>query len=323
MAEEAKKKASPSKFRTSIGGQALIEGVLMRGPGKQAIVVRSPEGLVEKVEELTLVRDKYPVLGLPIIRGAVTFVDSMVKGVKALMFSADYFPDDDVAETGKFDRWLEEKLGNEKMQKVITALAVFLSLGLTILLFFLLPTFLAGFIDPYIKSAAVHNLVESVIKLVIFFAYMILCSKQKDIYRVFQYHGAEHKTIFCYEAGLPLTVENCRKQPRHHPRCGTSFLFVVVVVSILVSSLVFSFVNWRNMWVRMGLHLLLLIPIVGVTYEFNRYVGGHDNKVTRFLSRPGLWLQNFTTNEPDDSMLEVAIRTLELVIPEEKGKDAW
>ena len=323
MAEEAKKKASPSKFRTSIGGQALIEGVLMRGPGKQAIVVRSPEGLVEKVEELTLVRDKYPVLGLPIIRGAVTFVDSMVKGVKALMFSADYFPDDDVAETGKFDRWLEEKLGNEKMQKVITALAVFLSLGLTILLFFLLPTFLAGVIDPYIQSTAVHNLVESVIKLVIFFAYMILCSKQKDIYRVFQYHGAEHKTIFCYEAGLPLTVENCRKQPRHHPRCGTSFLFVVVVVSILVSSLVFSFVNWRNMWVRMGLHLLLLIPIVGVTYEFNRYVGGHDNKVTRFLSRPGLWLQNFTTNEPDDSMLEVAIRALELVIPEEKGKDAW
>ena len=195
--------------------------------------------------------------------------------------------------------------------------------GLTILLFFLLPTFLAGFIDPYIKSAAVHNLVESVIKLVIFFAYMILCSKQKDIYRVFQYHGAEHKTIFCYEAGLPLTVENCRIQPRHHPRCGTSFLFVVVVVSILVSSLVFSFVNWRNMWVRVALHLLLLIPIVGVTYEFNRYVGGHDNKVTRFLARPGLWLQNFTTNEPDDSMLEVAIRALELVIPEEKGKDAW
>ena len=255
--------------------------------------------------------------------GAVTFVDSMVKGVKALMFSADYFPDEDVAEPSKFDQWLEKKLGNEKMQKFITALAVFLSLGLTILLFFLLPTFLAGFIDPYIKSAAVHNLVESVIKLVIFFAYMILCSKQKDIYRVFQYHGAEHKTIFCYEAGLPLTVENCRIQPRHHPRCGTSFLFVVVVVSILVSSLVFSFVNWRNMWVRVALHLLLLIPIVGVTYEFNRYVGGHDNKVTRFLARPGLWLQNFTTNEPDDSMLEVAIRALELVIPEEKGKDAW
>ena len=319
----AKEHAPAPKFRTSIGGQALIEGILMRGPGKQAIVVRSPEGLVEKVEELTLVRDKYPILGLPVIRGAVTFVDSMVKGVKALMFSADYFPDEDLGEPSKFDRWLEKKFGSEKMQKFITALAVVLSLGLTILLFFLLPTFLAGRIDPFIESVTVHNLVESVIKLVIFFLYLLLCSKQKDIYRVFQYHGAEHKTIFCYEAGLPLTVENCRIQPRHHPRCGTSFLFVVVVVSILVSSIVFSFVDWRSIWVRMGMHLLLLIPIIGVTYEFNRYVGGHDNCVTRALAKPGLWLQNFTTNEPDDSMLEVAIRALELVIPEEKGKDAW
>ena len=319
----AKEHAPAPKFRTSIGGQALIEGILMRGPGKQAIVVRSPEGLVEKVEELTLVRDKYPILGLPVIRGAVTFVDSMVKGVKALMFSADYFPDEDLGEPSKFDRWLEKKFGSEKMQKFITALAVVLSLGLTILLFFLLPTFLAGLIDPFIESVTVHNLVESVIKLVIFFLYLLLCSKQKDIYRVFQYHGAEHKTIFCYEAGLPLTVENCRIQSRHHPRCGTSFLFVVVVVSILVSSIVFSFVDWRNIWVRMGMHLLLLIPIIGVTYEFNRYVGGHDNCVTRALAKPGLWLQNFTTNEPDDSMLEVAIRALELVIPEEKGKDAW
>ena len=319
----AKEHTPAPKFRTSIGGQALIEGILMRGPGKQAIVVRSPEGLVEKVEELTLVRDKYPILGLPVIRGAVTFIDSMVKGVKALMFSADYFPDEDLGEPSKFDRWLEKKFGSEKMQKFITALAVVLSLGLTILLFFLLPTFLAGLIDPFIKSVTVHNLVESVIKLVIFFLYLLLCSKQKDIYRVFQYHGAEHKTIFCYEAGLPLTVENCRIQPRHHPRCGTSFLFVVVVVSIIVSSVVFSFVDWRNIWVRMGMHLLLLIPIIGVTYEFNRYVGGHDNCVTRTLANPGLWLQNFTTNEPDDSMLEVAIRALELVIPEEKGKDAW
>ena len=319
----AKEYAPAPKFRTSIGGQALIEGILMRGPGKQAIVVRSPEGLVEKVEELTLVRDKYPILGLPVIRGAVTFVDSMVKGVKALMFSADYFPDEDLGEPSKFDRWLEKKFGSEKMQKFITALAVVLSLGLTILLFFLLPTFLAGLIDPFIESVTVHNLVESVIKLVIFFLYLLLCSKQKDIYRVFQYHGAEHKTIFCYEAGLPLTVENVRIQPRHHPRCGTSFLFVVVVVSILVSSVVFSFVDWRSIWVRMGMHLLLLIPIIGVTYEFNRYVGGHDNCVTRALAKPGLWLQNFTTNEPDDSMLEVAIRALELVIPEEKGKDAW
>ena len=319
----ANEKKTEQKFRTSIGGQALIEGILMRGPNKQAIVVRAPDGLVEKVEELTLVRDKYPVLGLPIIRGAVTFVDSMVKGVKALMFSADYFPEDDLAQPSKFEQWLDKKLGSEKMEKAVVVFAVILSLLMTIGLFFLLPTFLAGFIDPFIQSAALHNLVESVIKLVIFGGYLLLCSKQKDIQRVFQYHGAEHKTIFCYEAGLPLTVENARIQPRHHPRCGTSFLFVVVVVSILVSSVVFSFVDWRNMWVRMGLHLLLLIPVVGITYEFNRYVGRHDNPVTSFLAKPGLWLQNFTTNEPDDSMLEVAIRALELVIPEEKGKDNW
>ena len=319
----ANEKNTEQKFRTSIGGQALIEGILMRGPNKQAIVVRAPEGLVEKVEELRLVRDQYPILGLPILRGAVTFVDSMVKGVKALMFSADYFPEDDLAQPGKFEQWLDKKLGSEKMEKAVVVLAVILSLIMTIGLFFLLPTFLAGFIDPFIKSAALHNLVESIIKLVIFGGYLLLCSKQKDIQRVFQYHGAEHKTIFCYEAGLPLTVENARIQPRHHPRCGTSFLFVVVVVSILVSSVVFSFVNWRNMWVRMGLHLLLLIPVVGITYEFNRYVGRHDNPVTNFLAKPGLWLQNFTTNEPDDSMLEVAIRALELVSPEEKGKDNW
>ena len=133
----------------------------------------------------------------------------------------------------------------------------------------------------------------------------------------------EHKTIFCYEAGLPLTVENARIQPKHHPRCGTSFLFVVIVVSILCSSIVFSYVNWQNLWVRVAMHLLLLIPVVGVTYEFNRFVGRHDNAVTRILSAPGMWLQNFTTNEPDDSMLEVAIEALKLVLPEEQGKDAW
>ena len=316
MAEEAKNKASASKFRTSIGGQALIEGVLMRGPGKQAIVVRSPDGLVEKVEELTLVRDKYPVLGLPIIRGAVTFVDSMVKGVKALMFSADYFPDEDVAEPSKFDQWLEKKLGNEKMQKFITALAVFLSLGLTILLFFLLPTFLAGFIDPYIKSAAVHNLVESVIKLVIFFAYMILCSKQKDIYRVFQYHGAEHKTIFCYEAGLPLTVENVRIQRRFHPRCGTSFLILTLLVSILVT----TFIRIDSLPLRLLVKVPTLPLIVGLSYELIKFAGRTDNKLTRIISAPGIALQHLTVFEPEDGMIECAIRAMEKAIPDD-GSD--
>ena len=161
------------------------------------------------------------------------------------------------------------------------------------------------------------------VKVAIFLGYLILCSKQKDVHRVFCYHGAEHKTIFCYEAGLPLTVENVRPQPKHHPRCGTSFLFVVIIVSILVSSLVFPYINWQNIWVRIGVKLLLLIPVVGVTYEFNRFVGAHDNAVTRILSAPGMWMQNFTTNEPDDSMIEVAIEAMKLVIPAEKGKDQW
>ncbi len=310
-------------FRTTIGGQALIEGILMRGPDKQAIVVRSKEGLVTKVEDRKLVSQRYPILGWPIIRGSVVFLTSVIQGVKALMFSADYFPDEDLGEPDKLDQWLEAHVPAEKLQSVLIAVSVVLSLGLTLLLFMILPTFLAGLIDPFINSALVHNLVEGVVKIAIFMAYLILVSRQKDVRRVFQYHGAEHKTIFCYEAGLPLTVENARIQPRHHPRCGTSFLFVVIVVSILASSAVFTFVDWRSFWVRLGLHLLLLVPVVGVTYEFNRLVGAHDNWLTRLLSAPGMWMQNFTTNEPDDGMLEVAIEAMKLVIPDQAGKDRW
>ena len=293
-------------FRTSIGGQALIEGILMRGPKKDAIVVRSPEGLVTKVTERKFVKANYPILGVPILRGAVTFVGSMITGVKALMFSADYFPEDENAKPDKVEQWLTDHVPAEKLMLV---------------LFMLLPTFLAGLFHA--TSPAIHNLIEGVVKIIVLLAYMILCSKQKDVYRVFCYHGAEHKTIFCYEAGLPLTVENVRIQPRHHPRCGTSFLFVVIIVSIIVSSLVFPYINWQSVWVRVGVKLLLLVPVVGVTYEFNRLVGAHDNVLTRILSAPGMWLQNFTTHEPDDSMIEVAIEAMKLVIPEEEGTDKW
>ena len=308
-------------FRTTIGGQALIEGILMRGPEKDAIVVRAPEGLVTKVTERKFIKDKFPILGWPIIRGMATFISSIITGVKALMFSADYFPDDESAQPSKFDQWLEKHVPAEKLQSVLVAFSVVLSLGMTLVLFMLLPTFVAGLFHA--KSAALHNLIEGVVKVLIFLAYLILCSKQKDVRRVFCYHGAEHKTIFCYEAGLPLTVENARIQPKHHPRCGTSFLFVVIIVSILVSSIVFPYINWQNIWVRIGVKLLLLVPVVGITYEFNRAVGAHDNKLTRILSAPGMWMQNFTTNEPDDSMLEVAIEAMKLVLPEEKGKDQW
>ena len=308
-------------FRTTIGGQALIEGILMRGPEKDAIVVRAPEGLVTKVTERKFIKDKFPILGWPIIRGMATFLSSIVTGVKALMFSADYFPDDENAQPGKLDQWLEKHIPAEKLQSVLVAFSVVLSLGMTLVLFMLLPSVIAGLFHA--QSAALHNLIEGIVKVLIFLAYLILCSKQKDVRRVFCYHGAEHKTIFCYEAGLPLTVENARIQPKHHPRCGTSFLFVVIIVSILVSSLVFPYINWQNIWVRIGVKLLLLVPVVGITYEFNRAVGAHDNKLTRILSAPGMWMQNFTTNEPDDSMLEVAIEAMKLVLPEEKGKDKW
>nr|WP_326153362.1 DUF1385 domain-containing protein [uncultured Oscillibacter sp.] len=322
MAEENKSCA----FRTSIGGQALIEGILMRGPEKQAIVVRDQEGkLVEKVEPLRFIKDRYPILGVPLIRGTVNFLDSMVNGVKALMYSADFYPEEEAAKPSKFELWLEEHLPAKKLESAVVALAVTLGVGMSVFLFMVLPTLLTGGILHFFPGFPLwgRNLVEGLLKVVIFLAYLILCSKQKDIYRVFQYHGAEHKTIFCYEAGLPLTVENVRAQPRHHPRCGTSFLFVVIVVSILFSSVFFGIWPVTNPWLRTAVHLLLLPLVVGVTYEFNRWVGRHDNPVTRVLTAPGMWLQNFTTNEPDDSMIECAIRSLELVLPDEQGKDSW
>ena len=316
-------------FRTTIGGQALIEGILMRGPEKQAIVVRDQNGkLVEKVEELRLIKDRYPILGLPLIRGTVNFLTAMVAGVKALMYSADFYPDEEEdAEPSKFEKWLEAHVSSRKMEEAVIALAVIMGVGMSIFLFLMLPTLLTGALLRLFPAFPMwgRNVVEGLLKIAIFLLYLIFCSKQKDIYRVFQYHGAEHKTIFCYEAGLPLTVENVRIQSRHHPRCGTSFLFVVIFVSILVSSVVFGIWPVTNAWLRTLAHLILLPLVVGITYEFNRWVGRHvqENRLAQILTAPGLWMQNFTTNEPEDGMIECAIRSLELVIPAEKGKDEW
>ena len=315
-------------FRTSIGGQALIEGILMRGPEKQAIVVRDQDGnLVEKVEALKMIKDRYPILGMPLIRGTVNFLAAMVSGVRALMYSADFYPEEEASEPSRFEQWLERHLTSKKLESAIVMLAVAMGVGLSVFLFMVLPTFLTGGLLHLFPDFPMwgRNLMEGILKVLIFLGYLIVCSRQKDIYRVFQYHGAEHKTIFCYEAGLPLTVENVRIQPRHHPRCGTSFLFVVIFVSILLSSVVFGIWPITNVWLRTLIHLLLLPLVVGVTYEFKRWVGRHvqDNGLAKILTAPGLWLQNFTKNEPDDSMMECAIRSLELVLPEEKGKDAW
>ena len=321
MAQESK---TPAPFRTSIGGQALIEGILMRGVDRQAIVCRKSDGtLVSRVDPLKLSKDKHPWMGYPFIRGVVNFASSMVSGVKALMYSAEFFPEEEDAKPSKFDEWLEKKLGSEKMEKAVISFSVVLGVLFSVGLFFLLPTLISGLFDRVIHSAVIRSLIEGVIRIAIFMGYMILISKMKDMKRVFSYHGAEHKTIRCYEAQLPLTVENCRGMTRLHPRCGTSFLFVVVMISILLFALVSAVLPTSNMLVRLVVRLALLPFVVAISYEFNRLVGRHDNWLTRILTAPGMWFQNFTTNEPDDSMLEVGIEALKLVLPDEAGADRW
>lgn len=306
-------------FRTSIGGQALIEGILMRGPKKQAIVCRTADGLVEKTEELKLIKDRYPVLGLPFIRGCVTFLDSMVKGMQALTYSADLVPLEEQGEPDKLDKWITDHFPEEKAKKLIIGTAVVLGIALSVFLFIFLPAFTVGLMKKLTGSYVVRNLSEGAVRIVILLLYMKLCTLTPDVKRLFAYHGAEHKTIFCYEHGKELTVENVRPESRFHPRCGTSFLLVVVVVSILVNSVV----RLDNTFARMGCHLLLLPVVVGISYEINRWCGKHDNALSAALSAPGKWLQRITTYEPDDGMIECAIRALSLVIPDEKGSDEW
>ena len=321
---------SQEKFKTTIGGQALIEGIMMRGPDKDAIVVRTKEDL--HIE--TMPRKKNPPKSwknLPFIRGIFNFFDAQVVGIKALLRSADLAPEEMQEEPSKFDRWLEKKLGNEAFQKAVVGIAMCMGLGLSVVLFFLLPMIIGGLFDRWITSNLGVNLIEGLIRMVIFLGYMLLISRMEEMRRVFSYHGAEHKTIRCYEAGLPLTVENVRQQTRLHPRCGTSFLLVVMVISILVFSVASSAVpaletirgSFGYRLLMIVFKLLLLPLVVGITYEINRWAGRNDNGFTRILTAPGMWLQNFTTNEPDDSMIEVGIAAVEAVLPEQEGADRW
>ena len=329
------------KFKTMIGGQALIEGIMMRGPEKQAVVVRNPkEGLKKKVETL---KPKRGILTWPMIRGLVNFGSSMYNGVKALMWSAEESGMAEDKETdeapSKLDLWLEKKLGSEKFMSVLITFSVILGIGFSLLLFFLLPMEAGNLFQRLTGcGVVVQHLIEGLFRLVIFLIYMILVSRMKDMKRVFSYHGAEHKTIRCYEAKLPLTVENVRPMTRKHPRCGTSFLFVIMALSILLFT-VLSYVlnsifpalavlqqNSRILYnlLMMAIKLLVMLPlVVSVGYEINRFVGRHDNRFTRILTAPGMWFQNFTTKEPDDSMIEVAIAALTEVLPEREGSDKW
>ena len=322
------------KFKTMIGGQALIEGIMMRGPEKDAIVVRGKEGLTLEVNPRKLHHEN-SFKNWPFFRGVFNFFDAQVTGVKALMRSVDLAPEEYQEEPSKLDLWLEKKLGNEKFQQAIIGIAVALGMGLSIGLFFLLPMIIGSFFDRWIDSTVGLNLVEGVVRMCIFMAYMLLVSRMEEMRRVFAYHGAEHKTIRCYEAQMPLTVENVRIQTRLHPRCGTSFLLVVMVISILVFSIASSGLlavfpvlegirgTFGYRLLMIAFKLLLLPVVVGITYEINRWCGKHDNWFTRILSAPGMWMQNFTTNEPDDSMIEVAIAAVEAVLPEEEGADRW
>ncbi len=307
---------------TSIGGQAVIEGVMMKGPSKIATAVRKSNGeIIIDEKEVSSFITKYKLNKIPIFRGVLAFIDSMITGVKCLMFSADQvdLEDGDTSnEPSKIEKWLEEKLG-DKIKDIAIYFAVAVSLVFSIGLFMILPTVIAGFFAYFVKNRIALNLIEGLIKISIFLLYLWGVSHMEDIKRVFEYHGAEHKTIAAYEAGVELTPENAKKYSRLHPRCGTSFLLIVMVISILM----FSLFSWKNVWIRIGYRLLLLPVVAGLSYEIIKIAGKRPNGVVGLLTKPGLWLQKLTTREPDESQLEVAIAAMKAVIPQNKEDDKW
>ena len=307
--------------KTSIGGQALIEGVMMRGVGKAAMAVRLPDGTINvEIEKTKLAKDKSVVFRIPFVRGIFNFIDNMIFGYKYLMKSAEKSGIDMDEPESKFDKWLTKHLG-DKLMKVVSGVAMVLGVVLAVGLFILAPMGIVWLLEKLVPLGAFKTLIEGIIKIAVFVGYLALVSRTKDIQRVFEYHGAEHKSIACYEAGEELTVENVKKHKRFHPRCGTSFLLIVLIVSILVYSLIqFS---WGNLLLRAALKILLLPVIVGISYEIIKLAGRYDNFFTRILSAPGLWIQRFTTREPDDSQIEVAIASLKPVLPEENENDNW
>lgn len=309
------------KHITKIGGQALIEGVMMRGPESVGIAVRKPDGEIEiKVSPIQNVTTDNKFFKLPLVRGVVALFESMVLGTKSLMYSAEFFEDEEEqAEPTKFDNFLD-KIFKDKAGDISIYVTVFISLLISVGLFMLAPTFLTNLFKNRIESSLILNLVEGVIRVSIFMAYVLLVSKLGDVKRVFQYHGAEHKTIHCYEGEEELTVENVKKYPILHPRCGTSFLFTVMIISIVV----FSFFGWPNPLMRLALRVILLPVIAGVSYEINRVIGKSKGKVAYAISYPGLLIQKVaTTLEPDDEQIEVAIASLKCVLVDDKEADKW
>lgn len=315
--------------KTSVGGQALIEGIMMQGPNGAAVSVRTPDGSIdtEKVE-VKHAKDKFKPLGWPIVRGVVAYIESMLFGYKCLMMSAEKSGLEDMENSeenmSKLDKWLNDHI-NKKVLGVLTAIASVIGVGLAFLLFFYLPTVAVNFINKLSGDALANYraLFEGIIRMIIFVAYIALVSLMKDIKRTFMYHGAEHKTIFCYEKGCELTVDNVRKQSRFHPRCGTSFIFVILIISVIISSAIS--VAWPQLrdqtviWI--AVKILILPLITGLSYEFIKYAGKHDNVFVKILSAPGLWMQKLTTKEPDDDMIEVALEAFKAVITDNPEDD--
>lgn len=310
------------KKKTNIGGQALIEGIMMRGPSRMATAVRKPDGeIIVKTTELTTKnKNKFSDIffNLPFIRGSFKLISSMVAGVKELMYAASF--SDEVVEEDALDRFLR-KVFKDKADTAIIYVSVVLAMIFSVGIFILGPSFLTNFLKGFIKSNIALNLVEGVMRVAIFIIYIYLISKLDDIKRVFMYHGAEHKTIYCYENGEELTVENVRKYSTLHPRCGTSFMVNVLLISIVM----FSFFGWPNPLVRAATRILMLPVIAGISYEINRFIGGLEtqNAFSKIITYPGFLTQKLTTNEPDDSMIEVAIAAMKEVIPADGVSDKW
>ena len=325
-----KKQKETLTHKTSVGGQALIEGIMMQGPKGAAISVRVPDGTIDtEIKQVKHVKDKIKILGWPILRGPVAFVESMIFGYQCLMLSAEKSGMEDMEadeeNMSKLDKWLSEHM-SKKFMNVLTGVASVLGVLLAAFLFMYLPTVITNFFNGLCHEALTNwrALIEGVMRMIIFILYIALCSLMKDIKRTFMYHGAEHKTIFCYEHGQELTVENVKKQSRFHPRCGTSFMFVMIIISVIVSSAIsMAFPGLRdNTAVWMAIKLLILPLVMGLGYEFIKYAGRHENIVVKILSAPGLWMQRLTTKEPDDSMIEVAITAFQSVITDNPEDDA-
>ena len=291
--------------KCDVGGQAIIEGVMMRGSKGLATAIRTPSGKIEvNVKKTKPITKKYKFLNIPIIRGAVVLIDSLIVGIKTLNYSASFFEEDE--EESKFDIWLKEKLGDKGANDLLVTFTMMISLLVAAGLFLGIPTAIASLFKNTGISSVALNLIEAIIRIAILITYMFLISKLDDIYRVFQYHGAEHKTIFCYEADEKLTVENVRKFGRLHPRCGTNFLFLTMLVSVIL----FSLTGWGGFWQRLILRIVLMPIVAGITYEIIKWLGRTESKLGKIIAYPGLKLQELTTKEPDDAQLEVAIESL-------------